>query len=89
MKSNVPKLVDHVAFRVPMLVLTIAENFHELFEYSSLTTIALLRESRRIMIVTVHAALMLIVAIPSSEDCRAYGACEMLDVVLPLQGCNV
>ncbi len=67
-----------------MLILAIAEDFHKLFEYSSLAPITLLRELRRIMVVTIDAALMLVVTIPRSKDCRADGACEMLDVVFPL-----
>jgi len=72
-----------------MLILAIAEDFHKLLEYSSLAPITLLRELCGIVVVTVDAALMLVVTIPRSKDCRAHGACEMLNVVFPLQGCYI
>jgi hypothetical protein len=63
MQSDVPVFVDHVAFGVPMLVLPIAKNLHELLKDRCLTAIASLGEFGGVVIVTVYAAFVLVVAV--------------------------
>ena len=82
----VPKLVDHITFGVPVLILPIPENLDELLQDRSLTAIASLGVLGRIMIMTVHLAFMFIVAVLRPKDGRADGACKMLDVILAIQG---
>jgi len=43
------------------LIDTVAEDFDELFQDSSLTSIALLREFGRVVVVAVHIAFVLVV----------------------------
>jgi hypothetical protein len=63
--------VDHVAFWVPVLIGTIAKDFNELLENSSLAAIATLRELRRVVVVAVHLAIMFVVTVLSAKDSRA------------------
>lgn len=44
-----------------MLVDTVAEDFHELLQDGGLTSIALLRELGRVVVMAVHVALVLVV----------------------------
>jgi len=72
-----------------MLVDTVAEDFHELLQDGGLTSIALLRELGRVVVMAVHVALVLVVRILRAENGWANAACEMLDVILAIQGGDV
>lgn len=74
---------------MPVLVLTVAEYFDELLQNGVLTAITALRESCRVVIVAVDIALVLVVAVLGAEYCRAHGAGEMLDMILPIQRSDV
>lgn len=88
-QTHVPELVYHVAFWMPMLVLTISEYLDELLEDGGLTPIASLSKSGGVMVVAVDFPFVLVVAVLSAKDCRAYRTGEMLNVVFPLQCCDV
>jgi len=74
---------------VPVLILAIAEDFDKLLENGILTTLAVLRKFGRIVVMAVHIAFVLIVAIFGSKLCRADRARKMLNMVLPVQGGDV
>ena len=61
MKPDIPVLVNHIALRVPVLIHTIAKDLDELLQDGCLAAIAFLRELCRIVVMTVHVALMLVV----------------------------
>ena len=69
---------------MPVLILAVAEDFDKLLENGILAALATLCEFCRIVVMAIHVAFVLIVAIFSSELCRADGACEMLNMVLPV-----
>ena len=54
-----------------MLVLAVSEDFDELLKDCCLTAVASLSESGGVVIVTVHIAFVLIVAVLRAEDRRA------------------
>ena len=72
-----------------MLVLSVSKDFDKLLQYRRLTSVASLSELGGVVIMAVHLPFVLVIAVLSSEDSRAYGACEMFDVVFPLQCSNV
>jgi hypothetical protein len=74
---------------MPVLVYAIPEDFHELFQDGRLTSIALLRKFRRVVVVAVHAAFMFVVRILGAENGRANRAGKVLNVVLSVQRCDV
>jgi hypothetical protein len=74
---------------MPVLILAISEDFDELLENGILAALTALRKFCRIMVMAVHVAFVLIIAIFSSELCRADGAGEMLDMILPVQSGDV
>jgi hypothetical protein len=41
------------------------------------------------MVVAVHAPLVLVVAVRSAKHGGAHGACEVLDMVFPIERCDV
>lgn len=84
-QTDIPKFVNHVTFWMPVLVLSIAKYFDKLLQNSSLTAIASLGEVCRIMIVTVHFSLVLIITILGTKDGGADGAGEMFDMVFSIQ----
>jgi hypothetical protein len=81
--------MNHVAFRMPVLVLAVSKNLHKLLQNSSLTTAALLGELGRVMIMAIHVAVVLIVAVLGAKDGVAKRAGEVIDMVFPIQRCNV
>lgn len=89
MQSHIPVFVDHVALWVPMLVLTISEYLHELFQNRRLTAVTSLCKLGGIVVVAIDAALMLVVAILCAEHCRTHGAGEVLDVILSVECSDV
>lgn len=60
-KANIPEFVNHVALRMPMLILAIAEDFHELFQNGGMTAVASLSKLSRIMVMTVHFVFVLVI----------------------------
>lgn len=72
-----------------MLVLTIAKDLDELLQDGGLAAIALLRKPGRIMVVTIHASFVFVIAILRAEDCWTDRASKVLNVVLALQCCDV
>lgn len=77
--------MDHVAFRMPVLVLSISEYFNELFQDRGLTAAASLGELGRVMVMAINLAIMLIIAVLSTEYCWAKGAGEVIDVVFAIE----
>jgi hypothetical protein len=61
--------VNHVAFRMPMLVLSISENLNKLLQDGRLAPITPLGELGRIMVMAVNVSVMFVVAILSAEYC--------------------
>jgi hypothetical protein len=53
--------MDHVALRMPVLILAIAEYFDKLLENGSMTAVASLSKSRRVVVMTVNVTFVLIV----------------------------
>lgn len=88
-KPNVPELVDHVTFWVPVLVLTVTEDLDKLLKNCRLTTVALLRELGGVMVVAVDLPIVFVVAVLRAEDGRTEGAREVVDVVFSLQGRDI
>jgi hypothetical protein len=72
-----------------MLILTIAENLHELLENSSLTTTASLGKLSRVMEVAEHMSFVFIVAVFGSKRGWANRAGEMLNMILVIECCNI
>lgn len=63
--------MNHVTFRVPVLVLSISEYLDKLLEDGRLAAIAPLSESCRVMIMAENVALMFVVAVLGAKDGRA------------------
>ena len=81
--------MDHVAFRMPVLILSIPEDFDELFQDRSLTSIAALSELSGVVIVTIDLSIVLVVAILGAKYRRAHRASEVVNVVFPVKGCDI
>jgi hypothetical protein len=64
-----------------MLVLAIPKDLDELFQNRCLTAVTPLGEFGRVVVVTVDASLVLVVAVRGAENSRAYGAGKVLNVV--------
>ena len=67
-----------------MLIDTIPEDLDELFENRRLAAIAFLRKSCGVVVMTVHIAIVLVIAIRCAENRWADAACEMLDMILSI-----
>lgn len=72
-----------------MLVLAISENLDKLLEDGGLAAVAALSKFCGIMKVAVDAAVVLVVAVLSTENGGTDGAGEMFDVVFTVEGCYV
>ena len=72
-----------------MLVLAISKYLDKLLQYCRLTTIATLGELRRVMVMTIHLPIMLIVTVLRAEYRRAHRACKMVYMVLLVQRRNI
>lgn len=72
-----------------MLVLTVAEYLDELLENCCLAAIAALSELRRVVIMAIYVAIMLIVAVLRPENRGAECAREVVDMVFAIESCNV
>jgi hypothetical protein len=70
---------------MPVLVLSVAEDLHELLENGRLAAITALCELCRVVVVAIDIAVVLIVAILSAEDGRAKGACEVVYMVFAIE----
>lgn len=81
-QPHIPELVDHVALGVPVLVLAVPEYFDELLKDRRVAAIAPLGELRRVVVVAVDVAIVLVVAVRRPKDRRAHGASEVVHVVL-------
>ena len=81
--------MDHIAFRVPVLILAIAENFDELLQDGRVTAVTPLGKLGGIMEMAVDLALMLVVGILRTKNGRAHGAGEMFNVIFAIQGCDI
>lgn len=72
-----------------MLVLSVPENLHELFQDRSLTAITALGELCRIVVMTVYLAIVFIIAILCPKNSRTHRTCEMIYVVFVFKGSYV
>lgn len=88
-QPDVPELVDHVAFRVPVLVGTISEKLDKLLQDGSLAAVAPLGKLRGIVIVTIDLPVVFVVAVLCTKDRRANRAGKMLNVIFSIQGGDV
>lgn len=74
---------------MPVLVLPIPVYLYELLENRRLTATTSLGELGRVMIMTVHATLVLVIAVRGAKDGGTYGTREMFNVVFTVQCRNV
>ena len=88
-EPDVPEFMDHVALRVPVLVLAVAVDLDELLENGRLAAVAALRELGRVVVVAVDVAPVLVVAVLGAKGRRAHGTGEVIDVVLSVDGRHV
>lgn len=72
MQSDIPILVYHVTLGMPVLVLAIAKDLNKLLQDRVVATLTSLSKSCGVMVVTVHVALVLVVTVLCSENCRTY-----------------
>lgn len=72
-----------------MLILPIAENFHELLEDGGVTTITSLSELCGVVEMAIDLRFMLVITVLGSENSRTDGAGEMLNVIFTLQRSDV
>lgn len=72
-----------------MLVLPIPEDLHELLKNRSLASITSLRKLSRVMEVTEDLSVMFVVAVLRAKDSWTHRAGEVVDVVFPIQSCNI
>ena len=72
-----------------MLILAVPEDLDKLLKYGGLAAVTSLSKGCRVVIMTIDVAFVLIIAVLCSEDCRAYRACKVLDMVFTLQSCDV
>ena len=68
-----------------MLVLTVPEDFDELLKDRSLAAVAALCKSRRVVVVAIDIAIVLIIAVFCSESSRANRAGKVVDMVLAIE----
>lgn len=88
-KPDIPELVYHVAFWVPVLVLAVAEDFDKLLQYGRLAAAAALGKLGGVVVMAVHLPVMLVVAVLGSEDGRTERAGKVVDVVFSVEGGDV
>lgn len=88
-KADIPKFVDHIALRMPVLILTIAEDFDKLFQDRSVTTMTALGELGGVMEMAVDLAFMLVIGVLCTKYSWTHGAGEMFDMVFTLQGRDI
>lgn len=88
-QPHIPEFMYHVALGMPVLVLAIPVNLDKLLEYGRLAAVAPLGVAGRVVVVAVDVAVVLIVAILGTKDGGAERACEVVDVVLAVEGGDV
>lgn len=88
-QANVPEFVDHITLRMPMLVLAIAEDFHELLQDGRVAAVASLGELGRVVEVTIDLAFVFIVGILCTKDRGTDRTSKMLYVVLAVESGNI
>lgn len=74
---------------MPVLILTIAEYFHELLENCGLASIAALSKLCRVMEMAINLAVMLVVAVLCPKYSGAHGARKVINMVLPIQSGDI
>jgi len=72
-----------------MLILPISEYLNKLLEDGCLTSIAALCELRRIVVVAIDFAVVLVVTVLRTKNGRTDRTGEVFDVIFALKGCNV
>jgi len=77
--------VYHIAFGVPMLILTVSEYLDELFQNGCLATVAFRGKLCRVVVVTVNLAAVLVVRILGTKHRRTDTAGKVLDVVFAVK----
>jgi hypothetical protein len=70
---------------MPVLILPIAKDFDELLQDGGLAAIAALSKLGRVVIVTVHLSIVLVIAVLSPKHGWADGAGEVFNVVLAIK----
>lgn len=65
---DVPELVNHVAFWMPMLIVVVSVDLHKLFEDGDLASGALDGEAGGVVKVAVHGALVFVVRVLRAKD---------------------
>ena len=68
-----------------MLVYAVSKDLHELLQDCRLTTVALLRELGRVVVVAVDASFMFVIAVLRTEDRGADRAGEVFDMIFPVE----
>jgi hypothetical protein len=74
---------------MPVLIDSIPEDLDKLLENRGLAAITLLRKLCGIVVMAIDATLVLVVRVLGAKYCWAYAAGEVLDVVFPIQRCDV
>lgn len=82
-------LVDHVAFRVPDLVLPIAMDVDKLLQDGKRAAVTLLCEPASVVFITIHVAVRLVIRVVLTEYLRAGVACEVFDMVFLVKCCKI
>jgi len=70
---------------MPVLVLAVPENLHKLLKNGGLTAATSLRKLCGVMIMTIHLAVMLIVAVLGPKHRWTERASEVIDVVFSIE----
>jgi len=70
---------------MPVLILAIAEDLDKLLENGSLAALAPLGKTGRVVIMAIHLAIVLIVAVLCSKHCGTQRAGKVINVVFPLE----
>ncbi len=74
---------------MPVLVLAVPKDLDKLLEDSSVAAITSLSEMRRVVVVAVDLAIMLVVAVLRTENCRTDRAGEVFNVILSIDSRDV
>lgn len=60
-QADIPELVYHITFRVPVLILAVAENLDKLLEDGGVTAMTALSKLRGVVEMAIHLALVLVI----------------------------
>ena len=72
-----------------MLIESSSKDFHKLLQYRRLTALTPSCKLCRVVVVTIHLPVVLIIAVLRAEDCRTYAAGEVLDMIFPVERCYI